>query len=490
MKRTGIKKMPGSLLCLLLCTLFLASCTGRQEENLLIDDGDIFSSEAFESGEDPAAERESAETESAETDPESFFLDVPDAEEKEMPRFKAYGNFAEDSAYLYFINRAANSDIGIFTAADKATGKLIPLCSKAGCSHADRSCMAYVGMSEWDIIGMGREGKKLLFAKNSSGNSISVHSLDLTRCEYREEGKIDLSKFLEGSKGFGSIMNPKGTFLGDTFYFHMLQTKMIDFRIIEDEISYSGINYRAVVETLGLSDKAEREILLETYDDWDGAMPFILPDGERVYCLLQLYRRDSEQEELLEKNGEENPFVPIDVTLILNVRDPGNGTGTEAYRGETELSLTECTLYDGKIMMLGRADFDPDADRVLAELDPESLKTRKIRTFPKESADESIVFGVDGPIVWSARAETVSGTKLLNFEIHQTNMAGQEVSEGFSELELPFFGAESGALIGSDDTYLYFIFRQYEPEQDHSAVSDRCLCAVPVRGGPALVFGI
>ena len=152
------ERILGKLMFVLLFALLLSCCRKAAEEDLLIDDGEIFpSTETTEM----ASDQETAESSAAADEPEGYFLDVPDVPAEDMPLFKTYGNFAEDSSYLYFINGATGTDLGFFTAADKATGELIPLCTREGCTHSDRLCMACVGNSQWDILGMGRAGKKL-----------------------------------------------------------------------------------------------------------------------------------------------------------------------------------------------------------------------------------------------------------------------------------------------------------------------------------------
>ena len=471
------------LFCALLGALSAASCKKESDEDLLVED-EIFAT--FNSWE------ESAETVEQVVLQEGFFLDVPDVPSEDNPLFKTYGNFAEDSSYLYFINGAPGTDLGFFTAADKATGELIPLCTKEGCSHSDRFCMACIGNTQsWDILGMGRAGKKLYFAKNSSGTSIVIRSADLTRCEYLDEGTIALADYFDTSGGFHGIRNPSGRFFGGDFYFSMLQQKG-DWSGATGEYGIPlEFDYRAVSAVYGFRDKEVSEIISSVYENWNMGSFWTLPDQDHVYSLIHLYRRDTEEEERRSAEGEEDPFIPTESTLILNIWDRESRTEKEVYREEIEFYPSDCALYDGKILMLGRASLD-ETDTVLAELNLESLKFSEKRILQMDADNEVIdltCFDADGPVFISMTDVSVPGTKLLRMQIQQMDLSGNAVQTSFSDIELTFSDLPHiQQYLGSDSAYLYFYVWEYDGQNSNKTLWSR-LAAVPKNGGQAVIFG-
>ena len=275
-----------------------------------------------------------------------------------------------------------------------------------------------------------------------------------------------------------------------SYYFSMLQQKG-DWSGSTGEFSIpSEFDYRAVSAVYGFRDKEVSEIISSVYENWNMGSFWTLPDQDHVYSLIHLYRRDTEEEERRSAEGEEDPFIPIESTLILSVWDRESRTEKEVYREEIEFYPSDCALYDGKILMLGRASLD-ETDTVLAELDLESLKCSEKKIVQAGAENEVIDmtrFDAEGPVFISMTDVSVPGTKLLRMQIQQMDLSGNAVQTSASDIELAFSNPFYVQFLGSDSAYLYFYFGEYDGQTSDKTLSSR-LIAVPKNGGQAVIFG-
>ena len=132
----------GNLVCVfltLLMMLSLVSCRKETDEDLLIDDGGMFSSETEET------EMLNAGTLSDRSETEALdgISKVPDSEVYNTWSAGTAGN----SEKIFYVTSAgsvksASTVTWLMMAADRISGTAVPMCSKPDCSHNDSSCGA------------------------------------------------------------------------------------------------------------------------------------------------------------------------------------------------------------------------------------------------------------------------------------------------------------------------------------------------------------
>ncbi|MBR6406296.1 MAG: hypothetical protein IKS18_08935 [Lachnospiraceae bacterium] len=474
------------LMVLILAAVLLVSCKKQTDEDLLVDDQDLFSSaETSEAGSKTEATMETRILE------ESFFLDVPDVSASESMKYRmtpSYWPFASDGSYLYFVNGLPGTEYGFLTAADKATGKLIPLCLKQGCTHSDPSCDACIELNgNMGSFVFSRVGKKLLFA-TANGPQTTVRSVDLTRCEYRKEGTINLDKYNENGAGYSGTMNPYGTFFGEEYCYWTIQTKTVSYREIEGGFQIPDErNFRPVAVLYDLRSREETQVFQDTYESWYMAEVQVFPDEEKVYSLVMLQKLAYEDAEESGTEEAEKSASSVGSTLVLNVWDRESRENQEIYREEIDFFPGKCVLHDGKILIEGRSTINDTEKADLYELDPDRKKLTHLRTIPMNGSI-FLYFAGDSIFTFSAEGKTVSRAHLIEAHIVQYDLEGNPLNQAVSEVELPFAGGIF-QFCGYDGAYLYLFTRKIDAEKSYDLFLDCVFAAVPVNGGQGVVFG-
>ncbi len=322
------------LFTLLLGLLNLAACKKAQDENLLVDDQDIFESSENEKTPESA-------------DPVETRIFQPETEgEEETPIlqdskiFNTWNGIAENDQAVFFLQscHTTSPQTWFIVSADRVSGLITPLCSKPDCSHQQISCSAYVPGSMLTAVSVSEN--RLYYATNlNSGMGSAVYGRRLPDGAAEEVCSVLPETFFPAETNY--MMNySQHCFYDGDYYLPLCGGSVPDGRNVRGSEFYITVQRSPVT-----SGRPEKTVVQDKISGFDRYEICLMPREDGLFII----------EKMVKEEQTENGFYPLttrlDIYLYTSTADRTESVFSAEY-GEG-LYISRYTLHGGKVFLYG-----------------------------------------------------------------------------------------------------------------------------------------